>query len=117
MHRDITGRYPSSLAGGEVVNAFMPNPLPPVPPVVINEVRQRLLDRATLTLCRLDSVSTLLPDPQTNGGLLFTVKTEGLEAVKSLLGEAGLGAHAEPIGRMVELGEKAVRVISSGVVG
>lgn len=64
MHRDITGRYISSPAGGEMVNAFVPNPLPPAPPLEINEARQRLLERATLALGRLDSVSTLLPDPQ-----------------------------------------------------
>lgn len=64
MHRDITGRYISSPAGGEMVNAFVPNPLPPAPPLEINEARQRLLERATLAIGRLDSVSTLLPDPQ-----------------------------------------------------
>lgn len=64
MHRDITGRYISSPAGGEIVNAFVPNPLPPAPPLEINEARQRLLERATLAVGRLDSVSTLLPDPQ-----------------------------------------------------
>ena len=47
-----------------MVNAFVPNPLPPTPPLEINEARQRLLERATLALGRLDSVSTLLPDPQ-----------------------------------------------------
>ena len=64
MHRDITGRYTSSLAGGEMVNAFVPNPLPPVPPLELSGSRQRLLERATLAIGRLDSVSTLLPDPQ-----------------------------------------------------
>src|SRR3989338_7349829 len=64
MHRDITGRYLSSPAGGEMVNAFVPNPLPPTPPLEINEARLRLLERATLAVGRLDSVSTLLHDPQ-----------------------------------------------------
>jgi selenide, water dikinase len=57
---------------------------------------------------------TLLPDPQTNGGLLFTVKNEGLEAVKALLASAGLLEHLEPIGRMVERREKIVNVLLSG---
>lgn len=48
---------------------------------------------------------TLLPDPQTNGGLLISVKEEGVEAVKNLL-----GAQARPIGKMVAAGEKVVRV-------
>ncbi|HEU0188192.1 MAG TPA: Fic family protein [Gallionellaceae bacterium] len=64
MHRDVTGRYLASPAGGEMVNAFVPNPLPPAPPLEINEERQRLLERATLAVGRLDSVSVLLPDPQ-----------------------------------------------------
>ena len=64
MRREITGRYVSSLAGGETVNAFVPNPLPPVPSLESSGARQRLLERATLAIGRLDSVSTLLPDPQ-----------------------------------------------------
>lgn len=48
---------------------------------------------------------TLLPDPQTNGGLLISVKEEGVEAVQNLL-----GAQARPIGKMVAAGEKVVRV-------
>lgn len=64
MQRDITGRYSSSPAGGEMVKAFVPNPLPPVPPLELSSARQHLLERATLAIGRLDSVSTLLPDPQ-----------------------------------------------------
>ncbi|HUW97325.1 MAG TPA: Fic family protein [Acidiferrobacter sp.] len=64
MHREITGRYVSSSVGGETVNAFVPNPLPPVPPLELSGARQHLLERATLAIGRLDSVSTLLPDPQ-----------------------------------------------------
>jgi Fic family protein len=46
------------------VRAFVPLPLPPVPPLEIAGARQRLLERATLAVGRLDSISTLLPDPQ-----------------------------------------------------
>ena len=38
-------------------------PLPPEPPIEINGERQLLLERATLALGKLDSVSTLLPSP------------------------------------------------------
>jgi Fic family protein len=41
----------------------VPKPLPPDPPLELNEQRQRLLERATLALGRLDSVTLLLPDP------------------------------------------------------
>jgi selenide,water dikinase len=50
----------------------------------------------------------LLPDPQTNGGILFAVKEEGLTAVKDLLHKNGLADFAEPIGRFIAKGEKIV---------
>ncbi len=53
---------------------------------------------------------TILPDPQTNGGLLFTVKEEGLEEVKSLLLKNGLEDFTTPIGRMNRSGEKLITV-------
>ena len=53
---------------------------------------------------------TLLPDPQTNGGLLFTVREEGLEKVKELLQSNNAGDFITPIGRMAEPGEKSIVV-------
>lgn len=64
MHRDATGNYAVSLAGGETVRAFVPNPLPPVPPLELAGARQAALEKATLALGRLDSITLLLPDPQ-----------------------------------------------------
>jgi Fic family protein len=64
MHRDATGRYADSLAGGEAVRAFVPHPLPPVPPLELSGALQSALEKATLALGRLDSLSLLLPDPQ-----------------------------------------------------
>jgi Fic family protein len=49
--------------GGEHVRAFIPHTLPPEPPLDISNARQRLLERATLALGRLDSITLLLPDP------------------------------------------------------
>lgn len=46
---------------------------------------------------------TLLPDPQTNGGLLISVKEEALDAVKNILGDSLI-----PIGRMKTVGEKTI---------
>jgi selenide,water dikinase len=54
---------------------------------------------------------TLLPDPQTNGGLLFSVKNEGLAEAKTVLEAAGLTDFAEPIGRFATKKEKAVYVV------
>ncbi len=64
MLRDATGRYVASLAGGETVRAFVPDLLPPVPPLDLDGTRQAALEQATLALGRLDSIALLLPDPQ-----------------------------------------------------
>jgi Fic family protein len=63
MDRGITGQYEVSNISGEQVSAFVPLPLPPIPPLLLDNTRQLLLERATLALGRLDSISMLLPDP------------------------------------------------------
>lgn len=63
MIRSATGSYSSSKFGGETVKAFIPLSLPPIPPLDLTGSRQRLLERATFAVGRLDSVATLLPDP------------------------------------------------------
>ncbi len=52
----------------------------------------------------------LLPDPQTNGGLLIAVSETGVDAVVRLLTEQGFSDHAKPIGRVLSPGEKRVMV-------
>ena len=64
MHRGLTGRYVTSTTAGETTRAFVPRPLPPEPPVDLTGPRHRLLERATLALGRLDSITSLLPDCQ-----------------------------------------------------
>lgn len=63
MKRGLTGHYEITHVGGETVRSFVPDPLPPNPPLVLDGPRQALLERALLALGRLDSVATLLPDP------------------------------------------------------
>jgi selenide, water dikinase len=53
---------------------------------------------------------TLLPDPQTNGGLLFSVKENAKEEIAALLKKAGLNSFIEPIGRFIAKGEKTIEV-------
>ena len=53
---------------------------------------------------------TLLPDPQTNGGLLFSVKKEEVDVVNKLLLKHKLELFAEPVGEMIAEGEKRVFV-------
>ena len=64
MDRDRTGEYRRTTVGSEFVRAFVPASLPPAPPLDLGGERQRLLERATLAVGRLDSVGMLLPDPQ-----------------------------------------------------
>ena len=63
MKRGLTGGYDVTSIGGEQVRAFAPWPLPPASPLELNRQRQKLLERATLALGRLDSITLLLPDP------------------------------------------------------
>ncbi len=44
------------------IHAFVPPPLPPVPPVQIDRFN-RLLEEANLNLGRLDGITSILPDP------------------------------------------------------
>ena len=64
MKRGATGRYEVTSTAGERVEAFAPEPLPPVPPLVFDGELQRALEPALLALGRLDSLSTLLPDTE-----------------------------------------------------
>ena len=63
MKRKRTGQYVLiSAAGGEQCRAFVPDPLPPEPPIEMDGRLREAMDRALVALGRLDSVSTLLPD-------------------------------------------------------
>jgi selenide,water dikinase len=55
---------------------------------------------------------TVLPDPQTNGGLLIAVSADALEQVLSLLQSAGIHCCNEPIGRITAAGEKCIQVLA-----
>jgi len=52
----------------------------------------------------------LLPDPQTNGGLLIAIDPESLPELQALLIKKGYENHVLPIGQMVEKADKIVLV-------
>lgn len=54
----------------------------------------------------------LLPDPQTNGGIMCAVAPEGKDEVIEILKANGLENFIEPIGVLEEAGEKVVTVVS-----
>ena len=62
MKRELQGRYVSISTAGEKAQAFVPAPLPPRPPIDWTPALRSKFDQAWLSLGRLDSVSTLLPD-------------------------------------------------------
>jgi len=62
MNRGLTGKYDIKKHEDEDVRAFVPFPLPPNPALSIDPALREVLDQALISLGRLDSVATLLPD-------------------------------------------------------
>ncbi len=55
---------------------------------------------------------SILPDPQTNGGMLISVVPETVNEVTALFKASGLDGFIEPIGKMTVKGEKTVKVVN-----
>ncbi len=62
MKRGIQGYYETISTVGETVKAFVPNPLPPTPPLELSGPLQKKLDEASYALGKLDAAAELLPD-------------------------------------------------------
>lgn len=56
------GTFVVSTVAGEECRAFIPNPLPPDPPLVLTDDDYDLMEKANRALGRLDGLATLLPD-------------------------------------------------------
>ena len=110
MNRTPTGRYEASIAAGVACKGFVPEPLPPSPPLEISAALQDKLDQAHLALGRLDSLTTLLPDAQT---FLYSyvrkeaVLSSQIEGTRSSLADLMLfeadGAPGVPIDDVTEV--------------
>jgi Fic family protein len=61
-HPTRLGRYETTAVGGETVRAYVPVPLPPIPPVDLTGL-QVALEQANQTIGRLDGIASVLPDP------------------------------------------------------
>ncbi len=55
---------------------------------------------------------SILPDPQTNGGMLISVAPETVDEVTALFKANSLEGFIEPIGKMITKGEKLVKVMN-----
>jgi Fic family protein len=64
MHRPPPGRTIKVSTQGEPFQAFVPAPLPPVPPIVWSAGLRRRFDDALVALGRLDAVSSMLPNAE-----------------------------------------------------
>jgi len=62
MERGLQGHYVTTSTVSEKVQAFVPAPLPPKPPIDWAPDLRDKFDHALMALGRLDSASTLLPD-------------------------------------------------------
>ena len=62
MKRKTQGHYVNISTVGETAQAFVPNPLPPEPPLDWTPDLRDKFDQAHLALGALDSISTFLPD-------------------------------------------------------
>lgn len=62
MNRKQTGEYVTISTVGEKVQAFVPRPLPPAPPLDLSENLRDSLDAAHLAIGRLDGIASVLPD-------------------------------------------------------
>jgi len=62
VRRESTGTYEITTVGGERVRAFIPRALPPNPSLQLDARARSELERALLSLGRLDGVSSQLPN-------------------------------------------------------
>ncbi|MCY4174133.1 MAG: Fic family protein [Cyanobacteria bacterium MAG CAR3_bin_5] len=62
MRRGATGHVVTTTTAGEMVQAFVPDPLPPVPPLAWSPSLRALHDAALLACGRLDGGSVLVPE-------------------------------------------------------
>jgi Fic family protein len=58
------GQWVRQGVGETSYKAFIPTPLPPVPPIMVDLALQRRLEAAGLALGRLDGIGRLLPGPE-----------------------------------------------------
>ena len=62
MKRGLQGQYQTISTVGETARAFVPNPLPPMPPLVWSSELETQFAAASSALGRLDGIATILPE-------------------------------------------------------
>ncbi len=104
-----SGHHVEIEAGGETVRAFVPDPLPPDPPLDLRPQLARL-GRAERAVGQLDIISDLLPDPDLFTSMhvrkeaVLSAQIEGTQATLSTLLRADAEARARtPGGNLPEV--------------
>ncbi len=116
MHRPTPGRYVTVATSGERFKAFVPAPLPPVPPLVWSAPLRRRFDSALVALGRLDAATALLP----NAALLLysfvrkeAVLSSQIEGTQSSLADLLLYEIDEQPGVPVEDAREVSRCVAA----
>lgn len=116
-----SGAYVRSTVLGEPVRCFLPSPLPPSPPLVLDTADQQLLGRADRALGRLDGCSSLLPDPAllvymyVRKEAVLSSQIEGTQSsLSDLLQHEADGAPGTPLDDVVEVSNYA-RALDFGI--
>ncbi len=105
MERGAIGRYEVRMVGGERVSAFVPDPLPPDPPLELDGQFLQSLEAASLALGGLNATSTLIPD---KGLFIYAyvrkeaVLSSQIEGSRSSLADLLLSEVAEAPGAPVD---------------
>ena len=62
MKRTINGTWLNRSSGGDNYKTFIPDPLPPNPPIQLDPALNSLMEKTLVSLGRLDSITVLLPE-------------------------------------------------------
>ncbi len=64
VKKRVTGRYVKVSTRDEPFTAFVPHPLPPQPPIILDAALEKMHGEAQVALGRLDGIVSLLPAPE-----------------------------------------------------
>lgn len=117
-HKHRAGKYIRQLEG---YSAFIPEPLPPTPPIDMNARLIRLLSDADRALGRLDGVATILPNPDLFVSMyvkqeaVFSSQIEGTQSTLEDVLEFEAGPGREKRSKDVEEVVNYVRAMNHGL--
>jgi len=116
MQRPVPGTYRDTVAAGERIQAFVPEPLPPDPPLTWSPALRLRFDAALLALGRLDALTRHLP----NAALLLysfvrkeAVLSSQIEGTQSSLADLLLYEIDEEPGVPVEDAREVSRCVAA----